>query len=54
MTTTVTKRGQTTIPAAIRKRYKISAHTRLEWIDDGRSITVVPVVADPIKELRGR
>jgi AbrB family looped-hinge helix DNA binding protein len=54
MMSTVTQRGQTAIPAAIRKRYNISAYTRLEWIDDGRSITVVPVLRDPIIELRGR
>lgn len=54
MMSTVTQRGQTAIPAAIRKRYNISAYTHLEWIDDGQSITVVPVVSDPIKELKGR
>lgn len=54
MQTSVTKRGQTVIPAEIRKRYDIQAGDHLVWLDDGKSITVVPVPSDPIKALRGR
>ena len=54
MTSTVTIRGQTAIPASIRRQFKITAHTRLEWIDDGHSITVVPVPRDPILALQGK
>jgi AbrB family looped-hinge helix DNA binding protein len=53
METAVTKRGQTTIPASIRKRYKISEGDYLVWLDDGQSIRVVPVPADPVRALRG-
>lgn len=53
MHTAVTKRGQTTIPATIRKRYEIGEGDRLVWLDDGQSIKVVPVPADPIRTLRG-
>ncbi len=49
----VTKRGQTVVPAAIRKRYQIEEGDRLVWLDDGSVIRVVPVGADPIKALRG-
>ena len=52
--TSVTKRGQTVIPAAIRKRYKIETGHRLVWLDDGETITVVPVGPNPIQALRGR
>ncbi len=53
METTVTKRGQTVIPAAIRKRYGISEGDHLAWLEDGETIRVVPIPADPIRGLRG-
>jgi len=53
MQTAVTKRGQTVIPAPIRKRYQIQEGDYLVWIDDGASIRVVPVAHDPIGALRG-
>jgi AbrB family looped-hinge helix DNA binding protein len=53
METSVTKKGQTTIPAAIRKRHHIKEGDRLVWLDDGEVIRVVPVSADPITALRG-
>jgi excisionase family DNA binding protein/AbrB family looped-hinge helix DNA binding protein len=54
MLTTVSSRGQTSIPAQIRKRYGIDANTKLQWIDEGGVITIVPVVNDPIKSFRGK
>lgn len=54
MESTVTVRGQTAIPAAIRKRYNIKPKTKIEWIDDGHTITVMPIPQDPIKALKGR
>ena len=54
MMSTVTTRGQTAIPAAIRRRYNILSRSRIEWIDDGHSIAVVPVAEDAIKSLRGK
>lgn len=54
MQTAVTKRGQTTVPAAIRKRYHIEGGGRLVWLDDGETITVVHVPEDPLGALRGR
>ena len=53
MQTAVTKRGQTVIPASIRKRYQIHEGDYLVWIDDGDMIRVVPVSRDPIQALRG-
>jgi AbrB family looped-hinge helix DNA binding protein len=53
MQTAVTKRGQTVIPASIRKRYQIEEGDSLVWIDDGDMIRVIPVSRDPIQALRG-
>jgi AbrB family looped-hinge helix DNA binding protein len=54
MQTAVTKRGQTVIPAVIRKRHRISGGARLVWLDDGETIRIVPTPADPIASMRGR
>jgi AbrB family looped-hinge helix DNA binding protein len=54
MQTTVTKRGRTVIPAAIRRRHQLQEGGYLLWIDDGESIRVVPIPADPLSALRGR
>jgi AbrB family looped-hinge helix DNA binding protein len=53
METSLTKKGQTTIPAAIRKRHGIRAGDRLVWLDDGESIRVVPMPSEPLQALRG-
>jgi len=53
METSVTKKGQTNIPAAIRRRHQIKEGDRLVWLDDGEMIRVVPVPADAISALRG-
>ena len=53
MRTTVTARGQTVVPAKIRRDHEIEPQTRLEWLDDGYTIRVVPVPEDPIREAKG-
>jgi len=54
METLVSKRGQTVVPAAIRRRYSIREGDRLVWVDDGQVIKVIPVPTDPVNALRGR
>lgn len=53
MKTTVTVRGQTVVPARIRRDHHITTRTQLEWIDDGCSIRVVPVPDDAVAAARG-
>jgi len=51
--TTVTQRGQTVIPAELRRRYHIEEGTQIEWLDTGAGLKVIPVPADAIAVLRG-
>lgn len=54
MESTVTVRGQTAIPVTIRRKYNIKSKTKLEWIDDGHTIAVLPVPQNPIEALKGK
>ncbi len=54
MRSTITERGQTVIPASIRRQFHIVASDRLEWLVDAQGIRVVPVHSDPIQAFRGQ
>ena len=53
LTTTLTKRAQTVVPAPIRQRHNVRPGDTLAWIDDGETIKVIPLPRDPIRTLRG-
>jgi AbrB family looped-hinge helix DNA binding protein len=46
-------KGQIVIPAAIRKRYRIEPGTRIQIMDYGGIIYLVPPVEDPIRAACG-
>jgi AbrB family looped-hinge helix DNA binding protein len=54
MRSTITSRGQTVIPAEIRRRFHLTASDRLEWIVEEGCLKVIPVKADPIQAFRGQ
>jgi AbrB family looped-hinge helix DNA binding protein len=51
---TITARGQTVVPAAIRNQFQLGPADRLEWLLDNGNIRVVPVRANPIQAFRGQ
>lgn len=54
MRSTITSRGQTVIPAKIRRQFHLTPSDRIEWIVEGGVIRVVPVKQDPIGAFRGQ
>jgi AbrB family looped-hinge helix DNA binding protein len=54
MRSTITRRGQTIIPAEIRNRLHLTASDRLEWIVEGTTLRVIPVKQDPVAGFRGQ
>ena len=51
--TTVTERGQTAVPARIRKALGLKPGQKLAWFQDGSLVYVMPVPEDPISAFRG-
>jgi len=54
MRSTITERGQTVIPAEIRRRFHLTPSLRLEWTIESDGIRVVPVAEDPVAAFRGQ
>ena len=53
MRTTVSSRGQTAVPAEVRRRFNLKGNYRLEWVIEGDVITLLPVPPDPARAFRG-
>jgi len=54
MRSTVTARGQTVIPAEIRRIFNLTPADRLEWVVENDSLRVFPVREDSIEAFRGK
>lgn len=54
MKSTLTSRGQTVVPAAIRQQFGLTPSDGLEWLVEGATIRVVPVRRDPVAAFRGQ
>ena len=54
MHTMVTERGQVSIPADLRKKYRLTPGTGVEWIETPDGIFLLPIPKDPIGAFRGK
>lgn len=53
MTVTVSNRGQMVIPSMIRKKYNIKAQSKVELVDTGKEIVIVPIPKDILRQSKG-
>ena len=53
MRTKVTKRGQVSVPAEVRRKLHIGPDTKLEWLVEGSTARVIPLPADAARAFRG-
>ena len=52
MKTTLRRRGQTVVPAEIRRRHDLQEGHELIWIDDGQAVKVIFTQSDIVKALK--
>ncbi len=53
MTVTVSARGQMVIPSSIRKRYSIKANSKVELLDLGKEVVIVPIMDNSLIKSKG-
>jgi len=50
---TVSSRGQLVIPRKLRDKYGIKPGTKVEWIETGQGLMLIPIGDDPVRDSRG-
>lgn len=50
---TVSSRGQLIIPRKLRDKYGIKPKSKVEWLDMGNGLALIPIAEDPVKATRG-
>ena len=53
MKTTLSERGQIAVPAAIRTKFGLKPGQKIEWVEDGETIHLLPVPENPVKSFQG-
>ena len=53
MRTKLTRRGQTVVPAEIRKRFALGESSTLQWMVEGDIIAVLPIPENSVGALKG-
>jgi AbrB family looped-hinge helix DNA binding protein len=53
MRTKISKRGQVSVPAKIRKQLSIGPDTTVEWVLEEGAAKLIPIPDNPIKAFRG-
>jgi len=53
MKTTLTKRGQTSVPSEIIKKYNLKKGSKLYWLDTGKGIKIIPIPNNIIEITHG-
>ena len=52
-TVTVSSKGWVVIPADYRKKYRVDPGSRVEIVDYGGGMSLVPVLAHPLRDAQG-
>jgi len=50
---TISQKGWVVIPAELRKKYGLTPGTRIQMVDYGGGITIVPLLENPAREAFG-